>query len=201
MLLVPLLKAGHPWSHERVWRVYCDVELDIRRRFKRGYKSKAPETLVQPIRPHQACSADFMSDALMDSRCFRTFNVIDDYNREALHVEIEISLTAARITRVIDQILLIWGAPEQIRVDHGPEFTSATFVAWCEQRNIVIEYTQPGKPTQNDFVERSNGIYRDGVLDAGCFMNLSQAREKTDRSLKVYNTVGPHEFLGDVSPI
>ena len=200
-LFVLLRKAGHPWNHKRVWRVYCDMKLNIRRRFKRRYKSEAPETLVQPVRPNQAWSADFMSDALLDGRCFRTFNVIDDYNREALAVEIDISLTAARITRVMDQILLIRGAPERIRVDHGPEFTSAIFVAWCEQRNIVIEYTQPGKPTQNAFVERFNGIYRDGVLDAWCFMNLSQVREETDRWLKEYNTVRPHESLGDVSPI
>ena len=101
----------------------------------------------------------------------------------------------------MDQILLIRGAPESIRLDHGPEFTSATFAAWCEQRNIVIEYTQPGKSTQNAFVERFNGIYRDGVLDAWCFMNLSQVREETERWLKDYNTVRPHESLGDVSPI
>ena len=200
-LFVLLRKAGRPWNHKRVWRVYCDMKLNIRRRFKRRYKSETPETLVQPIRPNQGWSADFMSDALLDGRCFRTFNVIDDYNREALAVEIDISLTAARITRVMDQILLIRGAPERIRVDHGPEFTSATFVAWCEQRNIAIEYTQPGKPTQNAFVERFNGIYRDGVLDAWCFMNLTQVREETDRWLKEYNTVRPHESLGDVSPI
>lgn len=115
-------------------------------------------------------------------------------------VEKNVSLTAAGMTRVMDQILLIRGAPERIRVDNGPEFTSAVFVAWCKQRNIVIEYTQPGKPTQNAFVERFNGIYRDGVLDAWCFMSLTQVREETERWLEEYNTVRPHESLGDVSP-
>jgi len=200
-LFVLLRKAGHPWNHKRVWRVYCDMKLNIRRRFKRRYKPEAPATLVQPIRPNQAWSADFMSDALIDGRCFRTFNVIDDYNREALQIEIDVSLTAERITRVMDQILLVRGAPERIRVDHGPEFTSATFISWCQQRNIIIEYTQPGKPTQNAFIERFNGIYRDGVLDAWCFMNLEQVREVTERWLKEYNMVRPHESLGDVSPI
>lgn len=200
-LFVLLRKAGHSWNHKRVWRVYCDMKLNIRRRFKRRYKSEAPETLVQPIRPNQAWSADFMSDALFDGRCFRTFNVIDDYNREALHVEIDVSLTAGRVTRVMEQILLVRGAPERIRVDHGPEFTSATFVAWCAQKSITIEYTQPGKPTQNAFVERFNGIYRDGVLDAWSFVNLTQVREETERWLEEYNTVRPHESLGDVSPI
>lgn len=200
-LFVLLRKAGHPWNHKRVWRVYCDMKLNIRRRFKRRYKPEAPATLVQPIRPNQAWSADFMSDALIDGRCFRTFNVIDDYNREALQIEIDVSLTAERITRVMDQILLVRGAPERIHVDHGPEFTSATFISWCQQRNIIIEYTQPGKPTQNAFIERFNGIYRDGVLDAWCFMNLEHVREETERWLKEYNMIRPHESLGDVSPI
>lgn len=196
-----LRKAGHPWNHKRVWRLYCDMALNIRRRFKRSYKSETPEMLARPIRLNQARSADFTSDALMDGRCFRTFNVIDDYNREALQVEIGVSLTAQRVTRVMDQILLGRGAPERIRVDHGPEFRSATFFAWCEQRNIVIEYAQSGKPTQNAFVERFNGIYRDAVLDAWGFMNLSQVQEETERRLKECNTVRPHESLGDVSPI
>ena len=139
------------------------------------------------------------------SCCFlprlRTFNVIDDYNREALHIEIDVSLTAERITRALDQVLLIRGVPERIRVDHGPEFTSATFVAWCQSRHIVIDYTQPGKPTQNAYIERFNGSYRQGVLDAWCFMNLTQVREETACWLVEYNTIRPHEALGDVSPI
>ena len=200
-LFVLLRKAGHPWNHKRVWRVYCDMKLNIRRRFKRRYRPEAPESLLQPVRPNQAWSADFMSDALMDGRSFRTFNVIDDYNREALAIEIDVSLTSARITRALDQLLLVRGAPERIRVDHGPEFTSGTFVAWCSARGIVIEYTQPGKPTQNAFVERFNGIYRDGVLDAWCFLSLFQVREETERWLIEYNTIRPHESLGDVSPI
>lgn len=85
---------------------------------------------------------------------------------------------------MLDQILLIRGAPERLRVDHGPEFTSAAFVAWFVQRSIELEYTQPGKPTQNAFAERFNGIYHDGVLE-----------------LREYNTIRPHESLGEVSPI
>ena len=119
----------------------------------------------------------------MDGRAFRTFNAIDDYNREALRIEVDVSLTAARVTRALDQLLLVRGAPKRIRVDHVPEFTSATFVAWCSARGIVIEYTQSGKPTQNAFVERFNGIYRDGVLDAWCFLTLTQVREETERWL------------------
>ena len=121
-LFVLIRKAGHAWNHKRVWRVYCAMKLNLRRRFKKRYRCETPAALLQPIQPNQAWSADFMSDALYDGRAFRTFNVIDDYNREALRIEIDISLTAKRVTRVLDQLILIRGRPERIRVDRGPEF-------------------------------------------------------------------------------
>ncbi len=142
-----------------------------------------------------------MTDALMDGRSFRTFNVIDDYNREALMIEVDVSLTAARICRALDPLLLIRGVPERIRLDHGPEFTSTTFVDWCRDRGITLIYTQPGKPTQNAFIERFNGIYRRAVLDAWCFLSLTQVREETEHWREEYNTIRPHQSLGDVSPI
>ena len=200
-LFILLRKAGHPWNHKRVWRVYCDMKLNIRRRFKKRYRSVAPQCLVQPIRPNQGWSADFMSDALSDGRSFRTFNVIDDFNREALHIEVDVSLTAERVTRVLDQVVCVRGRPERIRVDHGPEFTSALFAAWCAANGVALEFTQPGKPSQNGYVERFNGSYRRGVLDAWLFMDLEQVREETERWLIEYNTVRPHESLGDVSPL
>ncbi|MQM38302.1 IS3 family transposase [wastewater metagenome] len=200
-LFVLLRKAGHPWNHKRVWRVYCAMKLNHRRRFKKRYRPEAPERLLQPLRPNQAWSADFMSDALYDGRAFRTFNVIDDYNREALRVEVDVSLTAERVLRVLDQLLVVRGRPERIRVDHGPEFTSAVFVGWCQTHGIELEYTQPGKPNQNGFVERFNGSYRNGVLNAWLFMDLEHVREETERWLAEYNTIRPHESLGDISPL
>lgn len=200
-LFVLLRGAGHPWNHKRVWRVYCAMKLNRRRRFTRRYRPAAPAALVQPIRPGQAWSADFMSDALHDGRAFRTFNVLDDYHREALRIEVDVSLTAERVTRVLDQLALVRGHPERIRVDHGPEFTSAPFCAWCESHGVALEHIQPGKPNQNGFIERFNGSYRDGVLDAWVFTDLDQVREETDRWVDEYNTVRPHESLGDISPI
>ena len=200
-LFLRLQRMGHPWNRKKVWRVYCAMKLNIRRRFKRRYRPEAPECLLQPIRPNQAWSADFMTDALMDGRSFRTFNVIDDYNRESLLIEVDVSLTAARICRSLDQLLLIRGVPERIRVDHGPEFTSSVFVEWCRSRGITLVYTQPGKPTQNAFIERFNGIYRRAVLDTWCFLSLSHVREETERWRVEYNTIRPHQSLGDVSPI
>jgi putative transposase len=176
-------------------------DLTRRRRFKKRYRPAVPDLLLQPIRPNQAWSADFMSDALYDGRAFRTFNVIDDYNREALRIEVDVSLTAERVIRVLDQLLTIRGRPERLRVDHGPEFTSAVFAAWCESHGVELEFIQPGKPAQNAFIERFNGSYRDAVLDAWVFTDLEQVRHETERWLKDYNTVRPHESLGDISPM
>jgi len=147
-LFVLRRKARHPWNHNSVWRAYCDMQLDIRLRCKRRSCSAAVATLMQPIAPNHAGSADFMSNALVDGRGFPTINDIDDDNREALQLEMEMdhSLSAQRVTRVLGQILLVRGAPELIRVDHGPEFTSRACVNCCQQQDILIAYTQPGKP-------------------------------------------------------
>lgn len=200
-LFVLLRRAGRRCNHKRVWRVYCEMKLNRRRRFKKRYRPETPAPLLQPIRPNQGWSADFMSDALQDGRAFRTFNVIDDYNREGLRIEIDFSLTAERVTRVLDQLCLVRGRPERLRVDRGPEFTSALLAGWCRDHGVELEFIQPGKPSQNGFIERFNGSYRDGVLDAWVFTDLDQVREETERWLAEYNMVRPHESLGDVSPI
>lgn len=200
-LFILLRQAGSPWNHKRVWRVYCEMKLNMRRRYKKRSRPEAPVTLVQPISPNQSWSMDFMSDALHDGRAFRPFNVIDDFNREALRIEVDISLSAERITRVLEQIIVIRGAPQRIRTDHGPEFTSALFQAWCADHDIETEHSQPGKSTPNAFIERFNGSYRNGVLDARPFMDLGQVREETEQWLHDYNTIRPHESLGDVSPL
>lgn len=200
-LFILLRKAGNTWNHKRVRRVYCAMKLNRRRRFKKRYRAEVPASLLQPIRPNQGWSADFMSDALYDGRGFRTFNVIDDYNREGLRIEVDVSLTAERVTRVLDQLVVIRGCPERLRVDHGPEFTSAQFTAWCETNGIDLEFIQPGKPAQNAYIERFNGSYRDAVLNAWVFTNLQQVRQETEHWLAVYNTIRPHESLGDISPL
>ena len=118
-----------------------------------------------------------------------------------MRIGVDISLTADRVNRVLDQLLVIRGRPERLRVDRGPEFTSAAFTAWCETNGIELEFIQPGKPNQNGFVERFNGSYRRGVLDAWLFTTLDEVREETERWLDEYNTVRPHESLGDVPPL
>ena len=113
---------GHAWNHKRVWRVYQQLGLNIRRRSKKRLPTRRPTPLVAPVQPNQSWSVDFMSDSLADGRRFRTFNVIDDYNREGLWIEIDISLPASRVRRVLDRLAIERGRyPEQIRCDNGSE--------------------------------------------------------------------------------
>lgn len=119
-----LRRQGHRWNHKRVYRVYCLLKLNKRRKGKRRLPSRFPEPLAMPTAANCCWSIDFMSDALMCGRRFRTFNVVDDFNREALAIEIDLSLPAPRVIRVLERVSLFRGYPEKLRVDNGPEFIS-----------------------------------------------------------------------------
>jgi putative transposase len=132
-----------------------------------------------------------LRDTLYDGRTFRTFNVIDDYNREALAIEVDLNLPAKRIIRVLERIAAWRGYPRQIRVDKGLEFISIAMAQWAEEHNIHLEFIEPGKPTQNSYVERFNGTYRSEILDYYIFRTLSEVQE--------YNEERPHESLGNLT--
>ncbi len=136
-----------------------------------------------------------MSDALFNSHRFRTFNVVDDFNREALAIEIDLNLPGPRIVRVLEWIAAWRGYPDKIRMDNGPEFISMTMATWAEDHGVELEFIQPGKPTQNSYVERFNRTYRDEVLNMYVFKNLTEVRDITDRWVKEYNEERPHDAL------
>jgi putative transposase len=119
---------------------------------------------------------DFMSDSLVDGRRFRLLNIIDDYNRESLWIEIDTSLPALRLVRVLERMVEMRGAPRRIRVDNGPKFISDKLQLWCKERNIQLLFIQPGKPVQNAFIERNNGSLRKELLDAYDFFTLDEVR-------------------------
>jgi len=200
-LFAIIRREGYGWNHKRVYRVYCEMKLNMRRKFKKRLRRDAPQALLQPIRPNQCWSMDFVHDRLMTGMAFRTFNVVDDFNREGLAIEVDASLPSARITRVLDQLISMRGKPDRIRSDNGPEGTSHHFMEWAKERNIEIEYIQPGKPTQNAFIERFNGTFRREVLDMYLFASLDEVREEAERWLAEYNLERPHESLGNMTPI
>lgn len=141
-----------------------------------------------------------MSDSLWCGRSFQTFNVLDDYNREVLAIEVDLNLPALRIIRVLDRVALTRGYPSKLRLDNGPELTSIRLAEWAEDHDVELGFIQPGKPTQNSYVERFNRTFREEVLDMYVFRYLSEVREITENWLTEYNEERPHESLGNMTP-
>ena len=151
---------GFGWNHKRVYRIYCELELNLRIRPRKRLKRPKPDELAVPAASNYTWSMDVMQDQLADGRSFRALNVLDDFNREGLGIEVDFSLPAMRVVRSLNQIIEWRGAPQIIRVDNGPEYISGLLKAWAETRGIRIEYIQPGKPKQNAYIERYNRTVR-----------------------------------------
>lgn len=199
--LFPLLRRqGYGWNHKRVYRVYCALKLNLQRRPKKRLPSRQRIALSQPSKANISWSLDFMSDALANGRRFRTVNVLDDFNREALGIKPDFWLPAQQVISFLDQIAWVRGYPEQLRVDNGPENISKVMVEWATRHKIHIHYIQPGKPAQNAYIERFNRTYREEVLDMHLFTCLEQVQSLTQEWLKKYNGERPHESLGNLSP-
>ena len=196
-----LRNQGYPWNHKKVYRVYKKLGLNLMRKRRRRLVSRERKNLEVPDNYNEVWSMDFMSDALFNSRRFRTFNIIDDYNREAIWIEIGLSIGAMHMTDLLEWIIGERGKPKAIRTDNGPEFTSSIFTNWCHKHRIEIRYIQPGKPVQNAFIERFNRSYRTEVLDARIFNNLIEVREITSEWMEHYNNERPHESLGNLPPM
>jgi len=195
-----LRRKGLNCNHKKLYRVYTMLKLNIRRRPKRRIPQRIKEPLVIPQGINKTWSMDFMTDSLVDGRRFRLLNVMDDYNRESLAVEVDTSLPAPRVIRVLERLMDFRGKPDVIRVDNGPEFISDKLKMWCDERNIRLLYIQPGKPVQNAFIERKNGSMRKELLDAYLFYSLDDVRLLAEEWRMDYNHERPHEALGFVPP-
>lgn len=195
-----LRKAGRPWNHKRVYRVYKAMGMSKpgRRRKRVPARDRRPQEC--PPTPCDTWSMDFVSDKLEGGRTFRVLNILDDCTREAVAMEVSMSMPAARVVRAIEKAALAHGKPRRIRSDNGPEFISAALADWCAANGVEHIITQPGHPTQNSYVERFNGSYRRGVLDAFIFHTLGEARGLTEAWRLDYNEERPHESLGGMTP-
>jgi putative transposase len=191
---------GYPWNHKRVYRIYRELELNLRIKPRRRLKRDKPDALSEPTAKNQMWSIDFMSDSLEDGKSFRTFNVLDDYRREGLGIEVDFSLPSERVIRSLEQIIEWRGKPLCIRCDNGPEFISDTFQSWAEEQQITIEYIQPGKPTQNAYIERYNRTVRHEWLDMHLFKDIEHAQNLATQWLWAYNNERPNKANRGVPP-
>jgi putative transposase len=196
-----LRRKGFGWNHKKIYRIYTALHLNIRRRFKKRLPTRVKQALFQPQGINEVWSVDFMSDSLWDGRKFRLLNIVDDYNRQVLALEADISLPALRVIRVLEYLKEFRGLPKMIRVDNGPEFISHALDEWCRANEISLSYIQPGKPMQNGYVERCNGSIRKELLNANIFYTLKEVREKIEEWMIDYNHHRPHESLNYLAPV
>ena len=195
------LRRSHPqWNHKRIYRVYRAMRLNLRPAARKRLPKRERGALYVPRLPDVVWSMDFMSDALAGGRRFRTFNVVDDFNREALHIEVDTSINSSRLVRIFEQLKRDHGLPQVLRSDNGPEFLGEAFTAWAKASGVAIQYIPPGKPNQNAYIERFNRTFREDVLDPHLFARLDDVREAAHRWMIEYNELRPHDSLGSQTP-
>ena len=199
-LVVLLRREGWAVNHKRVYRLYREEGLAVRRRKRKRMGAGERSPLAVPTQPNHRWSMDFVSDSLSDGRKMRSLNIVDDYSRECLATEVDTSLPGMRVVRVLEQLGERRGLPEVLVMDNGPEFAGQALDVWAYARKVRLHFIEPGKPMQNAFVESFNGKFRDECLNEHWFVSLADARRKIEAWRQDYNEVRPHSALGNRTP-
>jgi putative transposase len=199
-LTVLLRREGWTVNHKRVYRLYRQEGLGVRRRKRKRLGAVERQPLAIPVRPNERWSMDFVADALTDGRRFRSLNIVDDFNRECLAAQVDTSLTGARVVRVLEQLRELRGLPQVLVMDNGPEFAGQALDVWAYEQGVKLHFIDPGKPVQNAFIESFNGKMRDECLNEHWFTSLGEARETIEVWRRDYNEVRPHSSLGNRTP-
>jgi putative transposase len=199
-LHVLLRREGWRVNHKRVYRLYREEGLGIRMK-RRKKLTSLPRVLPPPAqRPHERWSMDFLTDGLADGRRFRVLTRVDTVSRVSPAIEVGVSLTGERVVAVLERLKGTIGRPERIAIDNGPEFISKALDAWAYQNGVQLEFSRPGKPTDNAFVGSFNGRFRDECLNQHWFTSLEEVRQTVEAWRRDYNTERPHRALGQQTP-
>jgi putative transposase len=196
-----LLRSEFPGvNHKRVYRLYKNANLAVRRRkkVKRPPNERVPLQIARKV--NDVWSMDFVSDSLSNGRRIKCLTVADDFSHECIDIAVDFGISGQYVTRLLDQAAIFRGYPIAVRTDNGPEFTSRAFLAWTTLHGIRHILIQPGRPMQNGYIESFNGKFRDECLNEQWFQSLSQARDCIAEWRKDYNEVRPHSSLGRIPP-
>jgi putative transposase len=199
-LHILLRREGWRVNHKRVYRLYREEGLGIRVK-RRKKLTSAPRVLPPPAtRPRERWSLDFLSDSLVDGRRFRVLTIVDNVSRVSPAIAVGASLTGERVVTLLDRLRSTVGVPLRIAIDNGPEFNSKALDAWAYQNGVQLEFSRPGKPTDNAFAESFNGRFRDECLNLHWFASLEEVRQTVEAWRIEYNTERPHRALGQQTP-
>ena len=199
-LHVLLRREGWEVNHKRVYRLYVEEKLWVRKRNRKGRVAVPRAPMLTPTKVNQVWSLDFVTDALASGRRFRTLNITDDFSREAPAIEVDTSLGGVRVARVLDRLKVERGLPPQIRSDNGPEFISKAVEQWAYKNGVEWCFIEPGKPIENAYIESFNAHFRDECLNENWFTDLGDARQKIEAWRQDYNRQRPHSALGYRTP-
>ena len=191
---------GFQWNHKRVYRLYRELELNLRIKPRKRLEREIPQPLVVPTTINETWSMDFMHDQLQDGRHYRLLNILDDCNREGLAIEADFSLPAERVIRSLEQLIEWRGKPQRIRCDNGPEYISRQVVGWAAKQGIALIYIQPGNPQQNAYIERYNRTVRYDWLNQHLFETLEDVQDYATHWLWTYNHERPNMAIGGITP-
>lgn len=198
-LHVLLRREGKLVNHKRVYRVYSEAGLAVRRRKRKRVAVKRTPA-ARPTALNERWSMDFVSDGLSNGRRFRCLTLVDDLSREGLAIEVDTSLPGQRVVRVLEEVARERGLPDVIVTDNGPEFIGQALDQWAHENGVELKPIEPGSPWQNCFIESFNGIFRDECLNENWFTTLADARQRIEAWRQDYNRVRPHGSLGSRAP-
>jgi putative transposase len=200
-ILHDILKSeGVVINRKRTARIYREEGLSLRRKRRRKLPALARVPLPAAMRPNDRWSMDFIHDQLAGGRRFRCLNIVDDCTRQCLAIQVDTSIGGAYVADVLDTICDSVGTPRSITCDNGPEFTGKAIHLWAQHRRVHLDHIQPGKPTQNAFVESFNGTFRDDCLNQHWFSSLEEARLLINHWRQEYNNLRPHSSVGRIPP-
>jgi putative transposase len=200
-ICVLLRREGWRVNYKRVYRLYCEEGLNLRaKRPKRRVSAAHRVERTEASTINDSWSMDFVSDSLFNGRRFRALTVVDNFSRECLWIEPGQSIKGMDVVAVLDHLKFSRGLPGTIRLDNGPEFVSRELDRWAYENKVTLDYSRPGKPTDNALVESFNGSFRDECLNVNWFLSMEDARSKIEAWRVEYNEFRPHSSLGDMTP-